>query len=401
MKRAVLGALLLLAPLAQAQQLAAPVNLRIGNAPVQTTCVGTAITPSMSQATIQSKLTANSTSCWSAGTYHIAGYLQPSVGHKAICAQRRTCTLTGDDTNVGGWKVSAGVSNVTIKGFVVERFATPTSWPMGCMQARDGGLMEDNEIRFCYIGLTTESNTTTRGNYLHHNRHAGLTGGPSSNILIEGNEIAFNNTNHEDPGDDASGMKLVGSDGGTSVTFRNNYSHDNFGQGFWCDGNCKDSIVEGNRIENNTGAGIDWEISWNVIIRNNTLKGNMSSTLNGGKGCYDAQIVVNNSQGFEITGNTVESVGVNAICLSDTTRTERAVFPQFLTNANVHDNIVRMRGASMSGVVNERPVTGITWNRNQYFLDDLNAQRFQYGARQTRAQWQAAGRDVNSTFASW
>jgi len=190
-----------------------------------------------------------------AGTYTINGYLMPAARHKAICGERRTCVLTSDGANLGAFKVPAGTSNVTIKGFVVRDFGTPSTWPIGCMQVRDGGLMEDNEITGCYVGLTTESNTITHGNYVHHNRWAGLSGGPATGVLIENNEIAFNNTSHGDIGVDASGLKLIGSDGGTHVIFRGNYSHDNYGQGFWCDGNCKGSIVENNRIENNYGAG--------------------------------------------------------------------------------------------------------------------------------------------------
>jgi len=138
-----------------------------------------------------------------------------------------------------------------------------------------------------------------------------------------------------------------------------------------------------------------------VKIRGNTLKGNMGMLVNKGGSCYDAQIIVNNSQGVEISDNTVESVGVNGICASDTVRSERAVFPQFLSNLNVHGNIVRAKGASVSGVVYARTPSGVTFDRNQYFVHDLSAQHWQYGAKQTRAQWMMGGQDGVGSFAAW
>ena len=60
----------------------------------------------------------------------------------AACATRRTCILTGDDIHIGAWRVNDGTNNVTIRGFVMTNFATPSTWPMGVVQARAGGLIE-------------------------------------------------------------------------------------------------------------------------------------------------------------------------------------------------------------------------------------------------------------------
>jgi len=48
-----------------------------------------------------------------------------------------------------------------------------------------------------------------------------------------------------------------------------------------------------------------------------------------------------------------------------------------------------------------RTPSGVTFDRNQYFVDDLSAQHWQYGAKQTGAQWMAGGQDGVGSFAAW
>ena len=61
-------------------------------------------------------------------------------------------------------------------------------------------------------------------------------------------------------------------------------------------------LYEANRIENNTGAGIDHEISWDAIIRNNTLRNNNTAELGVPKSCWHgSQIGVNNLQNVTIS----------------------------------------------------------------------------------------------------
>jgi parallel beta-helix repeat protein len=108
-------------------------------------------------------------------------------------------------------------------------------------------------------------------------------------------------------------------------------------------------IYEDNVIENNAGAGIDHEISWNAVIRNNTIRNNNTAEQGQRKSCwYGAQIAINNSQTVTISGNLIEAAGSNAICLANTTRHESAWFPQFLADIVVKGNTIKMRGALSS-----------------------------------------------------
>jgi parallel beta-helix repeat protein len=139
-----------------------------------------------------------------------------------------------------------------------------------------------------------------------------VTGGPQ-NIVLSDNEISYNDTCNWEafskfpvrtPAGCAGAGQFDGcgcSGGGKfwqaqNVTVRDNYVHDNYGQGIWSDGNVRTALYEGNRIENNGGAGIDHEISWDAIIRNNNLKNNMTLENGQGKSCWwGSAVALNNS----------------------------------------------------------------------------------------------------------
>jgi hypothetical protein len=55
---------------------------------------------------------------------------------------------------------------------------------------------------------------------------------------------------------------------------RNNWVHDNRGAGLWADTNNNDFLIENNVIEDNDGPAIFYEISYNAVIKNNTLRRN-------------------------------------------------------------------------------------------------------------------------------
>jgi parallel beta-helix repeat protein len=371
------------------------------------TCTGVQIAPGFSADRIQQLVDSNPNGtvfCFASGTYVLNHYVLLKDSNQFICPVRRTCVLTGLDQYRGALAAAHGTTHHLIKGFVVEHFiAQPGVWPNAGLQVRDYGVLEDNETRFNDTGLHVGSNQTVRGNYIHHNKRYGITGGPGNNILIQGNEVAFNNTGHFDPNDDAGGSKIVGSDAGTNfLTWRGNHVHDNWGQGIWSDGNVGNVVYEENLIENNSGAGIDHEISWGAVIRNNTLRNNNTFEQGQGKSCWwGANISVNNSQSVAIYGNTIETNGINAICVANTTRSERAVFPQALANISVTGNVVKMRGPAHIGVVGDTPPANVTFSGNTYYVDNLSGTNWTYLRQMTSEQWKAAGQDQGGTFLSW
>jgi hypothetical protein len=93
----------------------------------------------------------------------------------------------------------------------------------------------------------------------------------NTGLTVDHNEIAFNGSVTQE--------NTCGCDGGgkffytTDSSFTNNYFHDN-NVGLWGDTNNAGITMTGNYISNSIGPGIIYEISYNALIKNNTLVDN-------------------------------------------------------------------------------------------------------------------------------
>jgi hypothetical protein len=109
-----------------------------------------------------------------------------------------------------------------------------------------------------------------RASYFHNNRRNGMGGGECHRMLVVGTELAFNGTDRQ-LGKGAGGIKVAGSVG---VVIRENFVHDNIGTGIWCDENCRDWLVAGNRTVRNARKGIFFEKGDGAVIRYNVSRRN-------------------------------------------------------------------------------------------------------------------------------
>jgi parallel beta-helix repeat protein len=291
---------------------------------------------------------------------------------------------------------TTGVTNVLIRGLIVEKFATETS--IGAINGRVGWTIENCEVRLNHsIGIQGQ---TIRNNYTHHNGQYGI-GGSGDALLIEGNEISYNNYAGYHDGY-AGGTKFTAGDG---LIARNNYVHHNAGgAGLWTDGDNINVLYEDNTVTDNAGSGIDHEIGWDAIIRNNTLLNNNTADP-GGSIWNGGNILLNASQNVEIHGNTIQ--GKNGITIVDTgTRGTSPLFgPRIAQNNNVHDNTIRLVVGEFTGRAGDAtdPAKNNTFTSNDYFLTDLSAGYFDSTAITTTA-WQALGQDTTAggaTFTLW
>lgn len=261
-----------------------------------------------------------------------------------------------------------------------------------------------NVIRGNRIGVEVNDGTVLRGNRIHHNRRYGVIGGPTRNVLIESNEIAYNNTSHSCRGScvgDAGGSKIVGSTPGTyGVVWRANWVHHNVGPGIWSDGNVHDVLYEDNIVVGNTGPGIFHEISWDATIRDNVVRGNDTEVK--GESCFwGSQIHVNNSQNVRIIGNHVRSgLGANGICLVDASRTDVAPFPARLSDVVVRHNVIHLSRSETSGLVGDA-ARRVTFDGNAYVVPDPTASFWAWYDRYplTWRQFRVRGQELNGSRA--
>lgn len=343
-------------------------------------------------ASIQAAVDANpeDTDFCLSGTFTVGAAVRPKSGD----------TFTGPATMNGNGFVGSGgtsgqqfveVAHITISG---------TGGGVG-IQAGWDWIITDVDVSGFSQGVRVNTRSVLRDSHLHDNSTYGLSGGPGSDILVEGNEWD-DNGGTPDGGGSTGGSKIVGTDvnpGTVGLTFRDNYVHDNRGPGIWCDGNCHDVLYEGNRVEDNDSIGIFHEISWNAIIRNNIVNGNGS----GSNSChFHAQIKVNNSKDVEIYGNTVDASvdGENGICLTNTNRNQTSPVPQFLQNVSVHNNDVTLDSTDENGYVGDSDSVNIVWDFNTYHATPTNNHWSRPGvSSSTFAAWKAAGQDPNGTAA--
>jgi parallel beta-helix repeat protein len=291
-------------------------------------------------------------------------------------------------------------TNVTIRGLLVEKFA---NWPTdktAAITTGDGWLLEDNEVRLNDgVGIQAGTGSVVRDNVVHDNGRLGIATAFAHGVLIEGNEIAANDAN-DYSFSNAGATKIWDS---SNVTLRNNFVHDNQGHGLRTDTDCIGIVFEGNTVVRNTGIGIFHEISYDAVIRNNTVKGNNTSRA-GSTPWYGGQIVDYDSPNVEIYGNVVEAgSGTHGIILRDDDRGFGAFGKREIRNVSVHDNIVTAPAGSMTGLAGNRSLDvysglGIRFEDNSYEVASSKGTFWFWGtglsAPRTWDAWQADGQDA-------
>jgi parallel beta-helix repeat protein len=181
----------------------------------------------------------------------------------------------------------------------------------------------------------------------------GIGGSRSARLTISGVEIDHNGAS-ANCGFEGGGFKGVNA----GSRFTNNYVHDNNCVGVWYDGDAANNEIDHNRVDNNAGGGIFYEISNNATIHDNELSGNCPTEAGslwgslGGIGIassYDVQVynntLTNNCNGI---GESQQNRGTNIFTGGY----------RLLLNVDVHNNTVNgIVGAKGGAVVDAGGIT--------------------------------------------
>jgi len=238
---------------------------------------------------------------------HVIYFHDDPAGHKV-------------ETSVVNTAFGGPANNLTIQYLTVQEFAG--MYPVGAIGIYHGKeelnqgvnwTIEHCDIKLNHsFGVRANYRIHVLNNYIHDNGQLGIGGGvavPSepekqaidSGILIMGNTISHNNYAHFNPGFGAGGIK-VGSTSG--IVIRGNTIQNNEGSGVHFDEDCKDELVDGNLItDNSDGDGLVQEIGGASIFRNNIVARN-GAHLNSNNWAY--QIGVRASSGVHIYCNVIE-----------------------------------------------------------------------------------------------
>ena len=258
------------------------------------------------------------------------------------------------ETSVTRWAFYGNADDVQIHNLIIEKFAVPAQ--RGAIQLETGSnsylaknwLITNNEIRFNHgLGVRTGETTKILCNNISTNGESGVGGSNGNNILVENNEFASNGYAGFAMGWSSGGMKLLIT---KNLIVRNNYAHHNIGPGLWTDNNCLNTLYEGNLVTDNQFVGIFNEISYDVTIRNNTVKNN---GLGSDEWLYGAQVLISASSNGDIYHNNVvvgvdeEGHGIgDGIALIQQNRSgDTTIYGPHLTiNNYVHDNNITYLG---------------------------------------------------------
>jgi len=284
------------------------------------------------------------------------------------------------------------VANVVIRNLELTNYNPPEQQAViNCNPINDGRSHSSHDwlIEGCEVhhngggAISVGDRFVVRDNYVHHQEQIGIVyGGQGS--LVEGNEVAFCNWEQAyDPGWEAGGSKWKYV---SDFTLRYNYSHDNFGPGFWADFCRENSLIEGNVCVNNSEAGIIHEISWSAKISCNIC---INNGRNWDPWLWGAGILVSTSADVEIAYNVVavNSNYGNGIAVVNQHRGSS----WYSRNANVHHNEIIHRGnRGRSGVATDTDFDNFWANSNNRF--DYNTYHV---PDETRNRWQGGTGEVD------
>ncbi|GAB3008753.1 right-handed parallel beta-helix repeat-containing protein [Amycolatopsis acidiphila] len=185
-----------------------------------------------------------------------------------------------DGGHVNQYAFTGHAQNVRIQHLTVQDFDAPHDEGVVNHDSGDGWVIEDNTVQHnSGAALMAGARQQVIGNCLRENGQYGMNAykgdGTITGLVVQGNEIAGNNTDDwetKSPGCGCSGGIKFWAVNGADV--RGNWVHDNRGVALWADTNNNDFLIEGNVIENNDSAAIEYETSYNATIRDNTIRRN-------------------------------------------------------------------------------------------------------------------------------
>lgn len=236
-------------------------------------------------------LSSPNTTYWFAPGTHTVGtgqFSQIGPGSNSTYVGAPGAIIDGQGLN--NYAFSGSASNVKIQYLTIKNFVAPRDEGVINHNSGNGWTMEyitaqDNKGGAIFAG----TNNTVRYSCMKDNGQYGFqvydddAGGPQ-NVTLDHNEIVGNNT--DDWEAQVPGCGCTG--GGKfwdahSVNVTNNYVHHNLSVALWADTNDSDFLIENNYIADNEGQGLFYEISYNMIVRNNAFLRNgwVSGHANG------------------------------------------------------------------------------------------------------------------------
>ncbi len=301
----------------------------------------------------------------------------------------------------GRWAFRNTAANVNISHLIVEKYASPAQFgAIGAQGATGNGFggaqnwtVSDTEVRLSHgTGIQLGDHGRIVRCHVHHNGQKGV-GAKGSEVVMEDSEVAFNNYAGYDYAWEAGGTKFART---TNLRVLRNYVHDNAGAGLWADIDNHNALFQQNRVDNNRGSGIQYEISYGATIVGNTVRWNGSAPR---VSLWQAQISVQNSSDVIVKDNTVV-VGPdagNGIVVINQERGSGDGGRYVGRDNTVLGNTVTFEGAAgASGLLDTLgSAENNIFDRNTYIMQS-GGQHFESRGKKSWEQFRSLGYDQNS-----
>ncbi|MEC3981297.1 right-handed parallel beta-helix repeat-containing protein [Amycolatopsis sp. H20-H5] len=170
--------------------------------------------------------------------------------------------------------------DVVIDGLTIQNFVAPQDQGVVNHDSGEHWIVENSTVQYNRgAALMAGVRQEVRHNCLRDNGQYGMNAYRSGNgitgLIVEGNEVSGNNVDDwetRSPGCGCSGGIKFWSVNGADI--RGNWVHHNHGAGLWADTNDNDFLIENNLIEDNDAEAIFYEISYNLVVRDNVIRRN-------------------------------------------------------------------------------------------------------------------------------
>jgi len=206
--------------------------------------------------------------------------VEPKSGNKYV----GTVGAVIDGGGVNRYAFTGKATNVTISGLTVRGFNSPVDEGVVNHDSGNGWVIDSNTLESNHgAALMAGARQRVTNNCIRNNGQYAMNafqdGDGITGLLVEGNEIYGNNSDdieRENPDCGCSGGIKFWAVNGADV--RENWIHDNRGPALWADTNNNDFLIENNVIENNDDTAVFYEISYNLVMRNNIVRNNSIRT---------------------------------------------------------------------------------------------------------------------------
>ena len=293
-----------------------------------------------------------------------------------------------------------GVRDVTIENLVIEHYAN---------RAQVGAIHGEGTRRWTVRNVDASFNHGTgirigpgwliANCRVTNNGQMGISGNgqqdEQATIVVRDSEIAQNKVLGYDWEWEGGATKFSRT---VNMVFENNWVHDNIGPGPWFDIDNRDAVIRSNLVENNTGVGIHYEISYGAEIYWNEVRGNGGENEDYGTGVF-----VSNSSQVAVFENLLAGNRHEIYAIQDE-RGEGEFGRYTAADLDVRRNDVTVTDGQVglrvpTGEDEFYASQGVRFRENTYRLSEPDQQAFYWDESEIPAsQWQEHGLDVAGDF---